>query len=177
MTQKWSSRKSERRRDSFETDLDTSIEMKFPMWLIHVSDFLRLAELEPYHVLREAKKLVPWNPEMKRVIFLSHQWTSFSHPDPSLEQLRVVQRVLLRMMSGDMPATAPCFADAAYLPSGISISTAEWTEIVSDAYIWMECAARHAQSPIPIDAQPPLRLPPQLLFGAASRRVPQHGRR
>ena len=65
--------------------------------------------------------------------------TSYQHPDPSLEQLRVVQRVLLRMMRGDVPTTSPAFADATYLPEGVSISPSEWIKIVPDAYIWMEC--------------------------------------
>ena len=109
------------------------------MHVMHVSEFLRLGELEPHQALRDAGKLCTWAPRMKHVIFLSHQWTSYHHPDPSLEQLRVVQRVLLRMMAGDMQATLPAFADAIYLPKGASISPSEWTKIVPDAYIWMEC--------------------------------------
>ena len=123
------------------------------MFLMHISEFLRLAELEPHQALRDAGKLVKWAPHMKHVIFLSHQWTSFRHPDPSSEQLRVVQRVMLRMMAGAVPATAPTFADAAYLPKGASISPREWARIVPDAYIWMEYAAA-APQPSPFAAQP-----------------------
>ena len=119
------------------------------MYVMHVSEFLRLGELEPHQALRDAGKLCMLAPRMKHVIFLSHQWTSYRHPDPSLEQLRVVQRVLLRMMAGDVPATLPPFADAAYLPKGVSISPSEWTKIVPDAYIWMECV----DAPCPMRAR------------------------
>ena len=134
-------------------EVDTSVEMRYPMFLMHISEFLRLGILEPHQVLRDAGKLVKWAPHMKHVIFLSHQWTSFRHPDPSLEQLRVVQRVMLRMMAGNVPATAPAFADAVYLPKGASISPKEWAKVVPDAYIWMECAAA-APQPDPLAAPP-----------------------
>ena len=137
---------SSRESSCWTRGLDTSIEMKFPMHVMHVSEFLRLTELESHQALRDAGKLCTWTPRMKHIMFLSHQWTSYKHPDPSLEQLKVVQRVLLRMMAGDVPATAPGFADAAYLPKGHSISPEEWTKIVPDAYIWME----YVEEPCPI---------------------------
>ena len=133
------SRRSQNRRDSWtRTEVDTSVKMRYPMYLMHVSDFLRLGELEPHQVLRDAGKVVPWTTGMKHVFFLSHQWTAHKHPDPSLEQLRVMQRLMLRMMSGSVPTTAPTFADASYLPSGAKIEPAEWARLVPDAYVWMD---------------------------------------
>ena len=75
---------------------------------------------------------------MKSVLFLSHQWTGLDHPDPTLEQLRVVQRMLVRMMSGHGPTTAPEFARATYLPSRTNITPEDWAAIIPDAYIWMD---------------------------------------
>ena len=147
------------------------------MYIMHISEFLRLAELEPHQSLRDAGKLVKWAPHMKHVIFLSHQWTSFHHPDPSSEQLRVVQRVLLRMMAGDVPVTTPAFADAVYLPKGASISPKEWARIVPDAYIWMECAASSSVRPclqrhhVQRFRRLRLLLHRQLLLGASNRPV------
>ena len=144
------------------------------MYVMHVSEFLRLGELEPHQALRDAGKLCTWAPRMRHVMFISHQWTSYHHPDPSLEQLRVVQRVLLRMMAGDVPATSPAFADAAYLPKGASISPSEWANIVPDAYIWMECV----DAPCPTRARSrrwPVRSHSVARFAGSYFSVPQIG--
>ena len=78
-------RNSARRSSWTRGEVDTSVEMRYPMYVMHVSEFLRLGELEPHQALRDAGKLCTWAPRMKHVIFLSHQWTSYNHPDPSLE--------------------------------------------------------------------------------------------
>ena len=68
----------------------------------------------------------------------SHQWTSFNHPDPNHQQLRTFQKLLMHMICGQCPDTAPTFADAAVFPSSMRITTAEWRESVRRAYIWMD---------------------------------------
>lgn len=116
----------------------TSVEMRYPMYLMHVSDFLRIGTMDQHEMLRDAGKLVTWTPGMKRVFFVSHQWSSFDHPDPNHSQLRVLQRMLLRMMSGSVPATAPTFANAIYLRSGVTVQPHEWAEILPEAYLWLD---------------------------------------
>jgi hypothetical protein len=120
----------------------TAIEMQYPMWVMHMSEFIKLTKLEPHQQLREENRIVQWDPSMTSVFFLSHQWTSFAHPDATAEQLRAMQRIFLRMMSGKLPTTSPCFADATYLPASAKITSKEWKAMVPNAYIWMECVPR-----------------------------------
>ena len=112
--------------------------MQHDMWLISASHFVELTELKPHQELLAEGKLVRWNASMRAVFFLSHQWTSFASPDHSTSQLRAVQTLLLRMMRGDVPKTAPAFTDAVIFKTDVSISTAEWKRIVPDAYIWLD---------------------------------------
>jgi len=121
---------------------DTAIKLQYPMWVMRISDFVRLTKLEPHQKLRAENKIVEWDPSMKSVFFLSHQWTSFSHPDATTEQLRAMQRIFLRMMSGKLPNTSPCFSDAAFLPTSAKVTSKEWKTIVSNAYVWVECVVR-----------------------------------
>ena len=51
----------------------TAVEMKYPMWLVPVSAFVKLAKLEPHQVMRQRGELVMWEPSMKTVFFLSHR--------------------------------------------------------------------------------------------------------
>ena len=59
------------------------------MWVMPLNEFMKMAVFEPYEQLREAGRLVQWTPSMKNTWFLSHQWTSFSHPDPSGSEVAV----------------------------------------------------------------------------------------
>ena len=87
----------------------TAVEMKYPMWLVPVSAFVKLAKLVPHQVMRQRGELVMWEPSMKTVFFLSHQWTSFEHPDHTLDQMRCFKRLLIRMMKGEVATTVPDF--------------------------------------------------------------------
>ena len=117
---------------------ESTVEMKFDMWLMPASDFMRLSELRPHEELRAEGKVVRCNPSHTTVFYVSHQWTSTSHPDHSSAQLRAFQTLLLRMIRGELPDTAPLFADAVRLPSNVNISTKEWQTLVKDAFIWMD---------------------------------------
>ena len=117
---------------------DTVIEMQHDMWVIPVSNFVRLAALKPHQELRAEGKLVRWDASMRAVFFLTHQWTSFSDPDYSTAQLRTVQTLLLRMMRGDLPKTSPTFSDALIFNQDVSISSADWKRIIPDAFLWID---------------------------------------
>ena len=105
---------TERERSAHDRSLlrglvGTAVEMKYPMWLVPVSAFVKLAKLEPHQVMRQRGELVMWEPSMKTVFFLSHQWTSFEHPDHTLDQMRCFKRLLIRMMKGEVANTVPDF--------------------------------------------------------------------
>ena len=116
----------------------TAVDMQSEMWLMPVADFVALSTLEPHQKMLEQKKLVRWDSSMRHVLFVSHQWTSFDHPDHTHQQLRTMQRLLVRMFCGQCPDTAPVFADAAVFPKSVRVTTAEWQRIVPDAFIWMD---------------------------------------
>ena len=135
---------------------DTAIDMQYPMWVMPVSEFIKLTKLEPHQKLRADNRIVQWDKSMKNIFFMSHQWTSFANPDPTSEQLRAMQRIILRMMAGKLPKTSPCFADAVYLPSTSTTTSKEWATTVKDVHIWIECAApqysvEHATPHAPFD--------------------------
>merc|ERR1712185_92247 len=109
---------------------ETVAEIQFEMWVMHISDFVALTSLPPHQELRAAGKLVPWNASMRTVFFLSHEWTSDTHPDHTLDQLNAIRTLLIRMFCGECPDIAPDFESAVQLPSDIKISTAELKDIV-----------------------------------------------
>lgn len=116
----------------------TAVPMQFDMWVMPVAEMLKLSELRPHQELRAAGKLVRWNASMKGVFFLSHQWTAFTRPDHSTAQLRTVQRLLTRMIQGELPTTAPSFADALRFSSKVKVTSREWKELAPHAFVWMD---------------------------------------
>ena len=108
------------------------------MWVMPVAEVLKLSELRSHQELRAAGKLVRWHASMKAVFFLSHQWTSFTRPDHSNMQLRTVQRLLSRMIQGNLPDTAPSFTDAFRFASSVKVTSREWKELAPHAYIWLD---------------------------------------
>ena len=125
---------------------ETAIAQQYEMWLMPVAEFLKLQELRPHQRLRAEGKLVRWNAAMKGVFFLSHQWTSFTRPDHSTEQLRTVQRILTRMLQGDLPETAPNWIERARFASKVKVTSRDWRELAPHACVWMDfisVRARH----------------------------------
>ena len=108
------------------------------MCCVETSEFIKLPKLLPFEALQAEGKLVKWHPSMRGVFFLSHVWTSDEHPDFTRDQLRAFRDLLMRMLRGACPETAPSFEHAIQLPSDIKIRTGEWAEIVQDAYVWMD---------------------------------------
>ena len=116
----------------------TAVPMQFDMWVMPVAEMLKLSELRPHQELRAAGKLVRWNASMKGVFFLSHQWTAFTRPDHSTAQLRTVQRLLTRMIQGELPTTAPSFVDALRFSSKVKVTSREWKELAPHSFVWMD---------------------------------------
>ncbi len=121
--------------------VSTAVDMEAPMWLLHISDFMRMQRLESHGKLRASRKLVEWDASMETVFFFSHQWTSFEHPDPTCDQLRTLQRVFVRMSDGKFPTVKPGFADKLTLGKTVAIDGDEWVRLVGDAYIWIDFAS------------------------------------
>ena len=116
----------------------TAVAMEYPMWVMPVSEFLRLSSLRPHEELRAEGKVVECDPSHTTVFYISHQWTSENHPDDSTTQLRAFQTLLLRMQRGELPETAPTFADAIRLPANVKVKRSEWKPLVFGSFIWMD---------------------------------------
>ena len=116
----------------------TSIAMQYPMWVMSASEFLHMSELRPHEELRAEGKIVECDLSHRIVFYISHQWTSATHPDYSTAHLRAIQTLILRMQSGELPETAPTFSDAIRFPSDVKITQTEWQTLVDDVFIWMD---------------------------------------
>jgi hypothetical protein len=72
----------------------------FPMFVMKMKTFMELKTMRSHEDMLAEGKVFEWTPSMGRVWFMSHQWTSFSHPDPAAEQLTVAQKLVKTIMDG-----------------------------------------------------------------------------
>ena len=118
--------------------MQTAVECQFDMWVIRVDRLLELDKLLPHQVMKERKLIEKWDVSMKKVIFLSHQWTSYANPDHTAQQLRAFQQLLVRAAAGKLPVVEPSFADRQAYDTDVKISSAEWQSLARDAVIWID---------------------------------------
>ena len=115
--------------------------MAFDMWLLPTQDFLEMSTLRPHQELMREGKLQKYSPSMDAIFFISHQWTSFDHPDHSSHQLHTMQQLLRKMLRGKCPQTAPSFIDAAMFSTSVKITPSAWRKCASKSYVWIDFAS------------------------------------
>ena len=128
------------------------------MWVLPLHHFIGLSKMKPHQELLREGKLARYDSSMKAIFFLSHQWTSFDHPDPTGEQLRCMQRQVLKMLEGSAANVEVGFSDRTYLPGGASVSGAEWKRLLDAGrvFVWLDYSSVPV-SRVPISA--PFHLP------------------
>lgn len=114
------------------------LEQDYPMWVMPLDEFVKMDHLEPHQKLKAAGKLIKWTPDLRRpVMFLSHQWLSFKHPDPQMVQVRTFQGLLQRLLTGVMDVSL-CALHKCGFDQVPAIKGAHWKEMLPNAVVWMD---------------------------------------
>jgi hypothetical protein len=111
----------------------------YRFYALPVEALLKLEEWEPHQRLLGRGLLVDLTeqPTDTEVIFISHQWTSFNHPDPTGTQLRALQNVLRKLMAGEMGVRTNCRLEGIYQVKLVTESGA-WKRMLPGAYVWID---------------------------------------
>ena len=114
----------------------TATKSTYPMYGLKISDLLELNEWVPHQdLLAQGKLHVIGEAERKRVLFLSHQWCSFLHPDPKAEQLKALKIILKRLVEGEISVRSHPALEMGYDYKRID-GPKEWRALLEDGYIW-----------------------------------------
>ncbi|CAE7232403.1 unnamed protein product [Symbiodinium natans] len=77
----------------------------FPMYVLSVEEVLRMTALRVHEdLMAEGVVLVFQERTGHAAIFVSHQWAGHGHPDPDMEQFKVIQSFLSQLMEGKITA-------------------------------------------------------------------------
>lgn len=120
---------------------DAGLDEGYPMYVLPVKNFLELTAWAPHQELLKSGKLRQFSEDMRgRVLFCSHQWCSYVHPDPGGDQLEALQGVIQKLAAGKMAPRGNGVVEHGF---GLKMgrTAKEWVDLFQDAYIWFDFAS------------------------------------
>ena len=77
------------------------------MFTLPLRALLEMRELQKHEVLLQSGALRKFHSRMGKAMFISHQWLTAEHPDPSGQQFQVLQKALRNLISGRSVVSLP----------------------------------------------------------------------
>jgi len=137
----------------------TATNMKFPMYLVPLNQLHRLyggkdprhERIEAHQKLKQRGELVRWEdlPIDAHIIFVSHEWVGWSHPDPHGIQLKTFLRVMKRLQCGDIERVDMNPFHRILFKQNESTTRDAWKEILETAYVWFDWGSMPQPSACP----------------------------
>ncbi|OLP84035.1 hypothetical protein AK812_SmicGene35132 [Symbiodinium microadriaticum] len=72
----------------------------FTMYVVPAKTFVEMVALKPFEVLLQEGVLVAFDEQEGHALFVSHQWLTSGHPDPKMEQFKILQDALKDILAG-----------------------------------------------------------------------------
>ncbi|CAE8581574.1 unnamed protein product [Polarella glacialis] len=108
----------------------------FPMFVMLVADFLLMDGILPCHQdLAAEGKLYQWSPGMF-VCFVSHQWLSRMHPDPSGQQMAILRAALKGIIEESVPVITDLIAEVGVRKFKTMKSNVK--RAISNGFLWLD---------------------------------------
>ena len=126
--------------------ISTATPVQHKMYLISLETLLMLyGSKSKYHVmevhqhLKSGGFLCPWEdvPGDAEIVFVSHEWLSWAHPDPKGEQLRVLCCVLERLKKGELDTEMDPFHTILYKHK-FTTKGKDWNAMLKRTYLWID---------------------------------------
>lgn len=120
---------------------------KFPMYVISVKDFIKRydymgAVLESHDVLKEIGILKTMSTSSSTtkevVVFVSHEWYAYHHPDPNGIKLGHLVAILKRFLRGDISVINTHWKHQLIFSDNQSGVKLDWKAYFESAYIWLD---------------------------------------
>ena len=108
------------------------------MHVISVKDLLKLDRLDPHQVLLQKGLLHLWCQSMRgRTIFVSHEWLGWQHADPNGEQLVALQRILTRLLKGEISRVQSHWRTQLEFGNTV-VAGRRWKAAVPHMFAWLD---------------------------------------
>jgi len=128
--------------------LSTATDVKYDMYLLSLTSMLNLFgspldRKKNFYIchqdLLKSGNLMRFEdlPMGTFIIFVSHQWNGFHHPDPNGRQMQVLSSVLRDLRDGVYRTETDPFHVHLYKKNTVT-TVSEWKELLTNAYIWYD---------------------------------------
>jgi ankyrin repeat protein len=126
--------------------ISTAIPIQHDMWLISLETMLMLYGegskgriMEVHQELKQKGFLMNWRdiPSDADIVFVSHEWLSWSHPDPNGAQLTVLCRILERLRKGELDTEMVPMHTILYKQKFTTCGN-DWKRMLKNTYLWID---------------------------------------
>ena len=90
----------------------------FPMYVVPLETVLVMEEVKSHQQLLQEGLLRTFDPALGKAMFVSHQWTSEEHPDPDAKQLKIFQKAMKNLLTGETVARPNAWAEMVFMLAG-----------------------------------------------------------
>ena len=115
----------------------TGQQRTYPMMVLRIEDALSLDALPKHEEVRDL--LVEWKPNMGHVIFFSHTWLGYKHPDPHGVKWRLAKDLLKTALAGKLVIEPHWSIE--FIFGKLRIPAAELQQKLQGGYVWVDFAS------------------------------------
>ena len=130
--------KNMKRRESTATDL------LHEMYLMHSKRLVQLygdgTPVEPQQILKARGDVIRWAdlPENAVIVFVSHEWAGWDHPDPDGVQVKTLCRIISRFEAGGIEKVEMEALHSLIYKHNLITRKEEWIETMKNLYVWFD---------------------------------------
>ena len=123
--------------------LSAALKRAFPMYVLPVQTLLSpsFQRIRSHEELRDSGTLVEWRPGMAPVLFVSHTWLRFRHPDSEAgDKFKALVGMLRRIVSGNLEVQPNWLTHFMFgsLAKKLRISATALRRDLTDGYVFFE---------------------------------------
>ncbi len=113
--------------------------LAYPMYVIPVTTFLGLEEWVPHQDALEQGLLMEYDHDKMadKVLFISHQWAGWMHPDPKGTQMDSLKAVLRKLLDGTTSVRSNAILELRY-NWFVKHNGAWWKENLPSMFMWID---------------------------------------
>ena len=113
--------------------------LAYPMYVIPVKSFLEMEGWVPHQEALAAGMVLEYDHDKMedKVIFISHQWSGWLHPDPKLEQMASLKGALNQLMDGKTTVRSNAMLEMGY-DWHVEHSGKWWKENLPQMFMWID---------------------------------------
>ena len=117
----------------------SNLEMAYGMYVMSLKDLQDLEQMQPHQVLLKKRLVREWSSLMHgRIIFVSHEWLGWVHPDPDGEQLMALKRILWRLINFEGPAVESYWLHQVLYGQNTIVTSEEWKAALPHMFVWLD---------------------------------------